>query len=120
MRISLQFICFSIKSKQLSLQLNIIWRSCMEINLTVSESNDIESVQKSFLHIVLGENYKGFKNALKICNLETFKERRQKLCLNLAKKAAKHPSHKKWFKLQETKQNTRSKKTTYCTQITRL
>ena len=93
-----------------------VWNS----NLTVSESNDIERVQKSFLHIVLGENHKGYENALKICKLETLKERRQKLCLNFAKKAAKHPSHTKWFKLQETKPNARSKKTTYCTPITRL
>ena len=93
-----------------------VWNS----NLTVSESNDIERVQKSFLHIVLGDTYKDYENALKICKLETLKERRQKLCLNFAKKAAKHPSHSKWFKPQENKQNTRSKKNAYCTPIARL
>ena len=92
-----------------------VWNS----NLTVCEVKDIERVQKSFLHIVLGDEYRDYESALKICKLETLKERRQKLCINFAKKAAKHPNHSKWFKV-ETKPNTRSKKSTYCTPIARL
>ena len=36
-----------------------VWNS----NLAVSESNDIEPVQKLLLHIVLGDNYKDYENA---------------------------------------------------------
>ena len=93
-----------------------VWNS----NLTVCESNDIERVQKSFLHIVLGHKYKDYESALKACKLETLKERRHQLCVKFARKAAKHPSHSKWFKVQENKPNTRSKKTLYCTPIARL
>ena len=59
-----------------------VWNS----SLTVCESNDIELVQKSFLHIVLGYKYKDYESALKVCKLETLKERIQQLCQNFAKK----------------------------------
>ena len=36
-----------------------VWNS----NLTKSEVNDLERVQKSFLHTVLGDDYLGYENA---------------------------------------------------------
>ena len=80
--------------------------------LTKAEVTDIERVQKSFLHIALGDSYGDYDNALSISKLETLEERRKNLCIKFAKKAAKHPKHKDWF-VPESKPNTRSEKTNF-------
>ena len=54
------------------------------------------------LHIILGERYQGYKNALKITHLDTLEFRRTKLCLKFAKKAEKDDKHKHWFRLKPT------------------
>jgi hypothetical protein len=58
---------------------------------------DIERVQKCSLHIVLGEDYTGYADALAKVGLDTLEERRLKLCQNFAKKAVKDPKHSNWF-----------------------
>ena len=76
----------------------------------MAERVDIERVQKSALHIVLGNGYISYDNALKISNLETLEKRRDKLSLKFALKAEKHQKFKKWFKLNQKVLNTRNKK----------
>ena len=49
----------------------------------------LERVQKTALAIIIGSDYTGYKDALNSLNVETLEERRVKLCLNFAKKAAK-------------------------------
>ena len=80
--------------------------------LTKAEVTDIKRVQKSSLHIALGDGYGDYENALSISKLETLEERRKNLCIKFAKKAAKHPKHKDWF-VPESKPNTRSEKTNF-------
>ena len=70
-----------------------VWNS----NLTEDEVASIERVQKSFLHIVLGDKYYNYESALGVVKLETLKDRRTQLCLAFAVKASKHPKHKRWF-----------------------
>ena len=65
--------------------------------ITKSEVSDIERVQKSFLHIVLGRQYVNYQEALDLIELETLKERRTSICEKFAKKSMKHPKHKSWF-----------------------
>ena len=48
--------------------------------LTSEEITDIERVQKSFLHIILQQNYQDYKSALEIAQLETLVYRRLNLC----------------------------------------
>ena len=74
--------------------------------ITVVERQDIERVQKVGLHIILGDQYENYGNALKLTNLETLEARRHKLCLKFGKKAEKNEKHKNWFKLKP-KVNTR-------------
>ena len=74
----------------------------------------MERVQKTALAIIIGRDYSGYKDALKSLNVETLEERRIKLCLNFAKKAAKSDKWKHWF-VKSPQQvlppvNTRSKK----------
>ena len=60
---------------------------------------DIERVQKSACHIILGDSYNYHRGALKYLNLDDLASRRDKLSLKFAYKAEKHPKHKNWFKL---------------------
>ena len=82
--------------------------------ITQAERDEIERVQKCALHIVLDEDYLSYRNALKSVNLDSLENRRSKLCLKFAKKAAKHPKHKQWFKVKTVQKNTRQRKTKYC------
>ena len=51
----------------------------------------MESVQKVALRLILKENYPGYSAALELTGLETLAVRRDKLCLNFAKKCVKFP-----------------------------
>ena len=83
--------------------------------LTTANSKSIERVQKSALAIILSPNYKSYDEALALTKLERLDNRRAKLSLSFAKKAAKHPEHSSWFmKLeQNTLCQTRSFKPPY-------
>ena len=82
-------------------------------SLTQAETSDIERVQKSALHIVLGNRYISYKNALNLVKLETLEERRVKLSLKFGLKAEKHDKFRHWFKANNTDVNTRQVKPRY-------
>jgi hypothetical protein len=82
--------------------------------ITQEEIINIERIQKSAAHIILGEDYFSYKVALKFLNIDTLQSRRDKLCLNFAKKAEKHPKFQKWFRKAEYKPNTRQERFKYC------
>ena len=86
--------------------------------ITTEDRQDIERVQKVALHIILGDQYISYRNALNVTNLVTLDARRDKLCLNFAKKAEKNIKHKNWFK---PKQNvyTRQADSKYCSTLAR-
>ena len=83
-----------------------VWTS----GLTKVDSLEIERVQKSFLHIALGEDYNSYTEALNISKLEPLEARRIQLCTKFSKKSAKHPKHKSWFTPNIGLPNTRSYK----------
>ena len=93
-----------------------VWQS----GATQAEKLQIERVQKSVFHIVLGKGYVSYKQALKTLNFESLESRRQKLCLKFAKKAEHHSKHTRWFKLNTNTVNTRQLKTKYCEVQARL
>ena len=103
-------------------------RSILEFGVPVWNSGikkeqvtDIERVQKSFLHIVLGTDYQNYQSALKETSLETLESRRTKLCLNFAKKAAKYDKHSHWFvPTDPAAPDTRSEKMKYKPPLCRL
>ena len=49
------------------------------------------------LKIILGSEYKNYKNAMNSLELETLKERREQLCLDFARKCLKNPKMKHFF-----------------------
>ena len=66
--------------------------------ITQVERIAIERIQKSACHIILGDNYQSYKLALNTLDLDTLQSRRDKLCLNFARKSEKHTKFQKWFK----------------------
>ena len=71
-----------------------VWQS----SITLRERVDLERIQKSACHIILGKQYESYHQALPLLGLETLESRRQKLCLRFALKAEKHAKFKAWFK----------------------
>ena len=94
-----------------------VWNSA----LTKEEIHDIERVQSTFLHIVLGLKYSSYKQSLDLAKLETLQFRRHTLCERFALKAARHPKHHHWFQQSNTNAtNTRSLKLKYKQPLHRL
>ena len=67
--------------------------------MTKNESIDIERVQGAALQIILGSNDTTCRSALTEFNLDTLENRRIFLCRKFGNKAAKHPKHRSWFKI---------------------
>ena len=78
--------------------------------LTQQQSNDIEMLQKKAFAIILGSEYKSYRNALKVLAQDKLDTRRLKLCTTFAEKNAKHPRHADLFQPNPRYSgNTRSK-----------
>ena len=106
-----------IYTKQISSVLELavpVWNN----GITLVEQLDIERIQRSAAHIILGAQYDSYKTALKTLGLESLKSRRDKLCLKFALKAEKHEKFKKWFKPAVYSNYTRRKKFKYCDAFT--
>ena len=66
------------------------------------------------LHIMLGDSYVGYRNALDDVGLESLHERRDTLCLKFAKKTVKHSKHSKWFVPNARLATTRQEQDKFC------
>ena len=62
-----------------------VWNS----SITGENISDIERVQKTALHIILGDRYVSYSNALRLSGLDKLSNRRRKFCLSFAKKSLK-------------------------------
>ena len=82
--------------------------------ITLAEQIDIERIQKSASHIILGDGYVSYREAVKTLGLETLQCRREKLCLKFGRKAEKNQKFKKWFKPTPSSIKTRKEKDKYC------
>ena len=88
-------------------------------NLTLTDKANLERVQKTVLHVILGDNYHDYKHALRMANLESLEERRIHLCEKFAYKAVKHQKHTNWFKANSKVTKTRQVQPTLCPVISR-
>ena len=77
-----------IYTKQIRSVLELAVPACHS-GITLVEQINIERVQRCAAHIILGEDYNSYKEALKTLGLGTLKSRRDKLSLNFGKKAEK-------------------------------
>lgn len=88
-------------------------------SLTSEDRVKIERVQKSAACIILGQDYRSYRKAIKQLELETLFERRNKLCKTFAKRAQKHPKFTKWFKPNTKRSCTRNLPTRFCEVVAR-
>ena len=68
-------------------------------SLTVKQSNKLETIQKTCLRIILGEDYTSYDAALSSTGLLSLNARREKRELSFALKCAKHPTNRSMFPL---------------------
>ena len=76
-------------------------------NITKSNANDLERVQKCALSVIYGQGSYSLK--LKSHDVQSLEERRVKLYTKFAKKSAKHEVFTKWFAPKSDAFLTRSK-----------
>ena len=76
----------------------VVWHS----SLSLKNRNDLERVQKSAVRCILGDSYKGYKDALGRLNLITLEERRNQMCLKFAKQCLKLDKMKGLFPKKES------------------
>ena len=91
-----------------------VWNSA----LTGDDIINLERVQKTVLHIILGQNYKSYSSALKATGIQKLSVRRKKLSLDFAKKALKSPKFNNWFRINPN-QGGRTNQPKFCPVIAR-
>ena len=72
-----------------------VWHS----SLTRENSDDLERVQKAALKVILKSDYKNYKDALKLTNLESLDERRRAISLKFARNCLNNENFSKLFPL---------------------
>ena len=80
-----------------------VWNSA----ITKTERDDLESVQKTAFHIILGNKYQSYKKALKYLEQDNLETRRESQCFKFAKKISQDLRFKNKFKkaLKDTRAN---------------
>ena len=90
---------------------------CWQGGLSQAEKSDLERIQKTACHIILGQKYESYNNALQLLELDTLEYRRNLSSLQFALKAEKHEKFQFRFKANEKKINTRQSISKYCNVI---
>ena len=98
---------------------SILEQNCQVWHFAISqeEKSDLERVQKVAVKIILQERYISYEQALKHLNLDYLSVRREKLCLNFAKKCLKHDKTKDMFPLNPSEDHDIRRKEKYHVQF---
>ena len=78
--------------------------------ITEDNLNDLERVQKNACRIILGNKYENYVKSLEMLNLDTLKERREKLSLKFGINCTENPKTKKLFTLKEKRHKSHKQK----------
>ena len=99
--------------------ISILEQNCQVWHFAISheEKSDLERVQKVAVKIILQERYISYEQALKHLNLDYLSVRREKLCLNFAKKCLKHDKTKDMFPLNPSEDHDIRRKEKYHVQF---
>ena len=81
--------------------------------LTKRESQTIERVLKTGLHVIFQENYFSFSHSLEVAKMESLAQRRKNIFSRFCKQAEKSQTYSNWFKKQDQIYNTRHSKPLY-------
>ena len=85
---------------------SVVWHSM----LTENQNESLERIQKSSFKIILKEHYKDYEHALKLLNMQTLFDRRERKCLTLAKKCLKDAKLRRMFPLKHDESNMNRRK----------
>jgi hypothetical protein len=82
--------------------------------LTIAEKTQLNRVLRCGLHIMYGDSYGSFRQAVTRAGMLTITEQLHKMTAKYARKASQHSKFSKWFKVRpEAQVNTRNQKTKY-------
>ena len=81
--------------------------------ITKKESQMIERILKTGLHVIFQSEYKSFQNALKLAHMKSLASRRKDLIFKFSQKIEKSENFNQWLKKSEKGKNTRQKVPTY-------
>ena len=76
----------------------------------MKNKRDLERIQKCAVLVIMGKNYKNYKNGLKDLNLETLEKIRENLCLKFAKECLKNEKLKNMFVINKSKHDMKKRK----------
>lgn len=76
--------------------------------ITKNESQILERILKTALHIILQDEYISFRNALKITKMKSLSDRRKEAIFKFCKNAEKSDAFNRWFSKAETSRPTRN------------
>ena len=76
--------------------------------ITKHESQLLERILKTALHVILQEKYVSFQNALKLTHLKSLSHRRKEIMYKFCKKAEKFDVFQNWFSKSEPARQTRN------------
>ena len=67
----------------------------------MADRQDLERIQKAALKIILGKDYDGYENSLKVLNMESLNQRRESMALKFVKNSLKNHNFSKLFPLRK-------------------
>lgn len=70
-----------------------VWHGC----ISKQQTHQIERIQKRACHVILGNNYTTYTDALDLMGLQTLEDRRDQLCTNFAVKCSTSDRYAGWF-----------------------
>ena len=76
----------------------VVWHS----SITIQQRAMLERLQKTAFRIILKNSYESYDNALKVMNMDTLDNRREKLCLRFAKSCLRHKRMRSMFPVSTT------------------
>ena len=79
-------------------------QECRNYNITKKSEKELERVQKVAIRLI-SDSKESYKNVLKELNLETLKERRNKLSEKFAEKCVKSYKNKQMFEIKKRTHN---------------
>ena len=75
---------------------------CFQTNsLTLADRQDLERIQRAALKVILGKDYDGYENSLKVLNMESLNQRRESMALKFVKNSFKNHNFSKLFPLRK-------------------
>ena len=89
----------------------VIEQSCAVWGTSLTQENidDLETTQKTFSKLVLGDKYKDYENAKMLLDLDSLQKRRQDICLKFAKTGIKNGKLDDLFPTNEKKHKMKSR-----------